>query len=81
MLYKHAADMSPKTVLVLLVTAAFIVGVSARTLTEADLTSQRTEGRELSSETMEHQRILAELEEVHQLRERMLQEGKPWTVS
>lgn len=24
---------------------------------------------------MEHQRILAELEEVHQLRERMLQEG------
>lgn len=25
---------------------------------------------------IEHQRILAELEEVHQLRERMLQEGK-----
>ena len=28
------------------------------------------------AETGEHQRILAELEEVHQLRERMLQEGK-----
>ena len=26
---------------------------------------------------VEHQRILAELEEVHQLRERMLQEGEP----
>ena len=28
------------------------------------------------AEASEHQRILAELEEVHQLRERMLQEGK-----
>lgn len=28
------------------------------------------------AEAEEHQRILAELEEVHQLRERMLQEGK-----
>lgn len=28
------------------------------------------------SEAHEHQRILAELEEVHQLRERMLQQGK-----
>ena len=27
-------------------------------------------------QAMEHQRILAELEEVHQLRERMLQQGK-----
>lgn len=34
-----------------------------------------TEGRELV-EAEEHQRILAELEEVHQLRERMLQEGR-----
>ena len=34
-----------------------------------------TEGRELV-EAEEHQRILAELEEVHQLRERMLQTGK-----
>lgn len=33
-----------------------------------------TEGRELV-EAEEHQRILAELEEVHQLRERMLQAG------
>lgn len=29
------------------------------------------------AETEEHQRILSELEEVHQLRERMLQEGRP----
>ncbi len=33
------------------------------------------EGRELS-EAEEHQRILSELEEVHQLCERMLQQGK-----
>ena len=33
------------------------------------------EGRELV-EAEQHQRILAELEEVHQLRERMLQQGK-----
>ena len=69
-----------KAAIALLLTAALIVGGSARTLTNADLTAQRTEGRELSTETMEHQRILAELEEVHQLRERMLQEGKPSTV-
>ena len=31
-------------------------------------------------EAEEHQRILAELEEVHQLRERMLQEGKQESV-
>lgn len=31
--------------------------------------------REVSNEAAERQRILAELEEVHQLRERMLQEG------
>ena len=34
-----------------------------------------TEGRDMA-ELEEHQRILAELEEVHQLRERMLQQGK-----
>lgn len=39
-------------------------------------------GRELhnsdatNGDAMEHQRILEELEEVHQLRERMLQEGE-----
>lgn len=33
------------------------------------------EGAQLT-DASEHQRILAELEEVHQLRERMLQEGK-----
>lgn len=34
-----------------------------------------SEGAHLA-DASEHQRILAELEEVHQLRERMLQEGK-----
>lgn len=38
-----------------------------------------TEGSTLA-EAQEHQRILAELEEVHALRERMLQEGKPHLV-
>lgn len=36
---------------------------------------------ETSDETaVEHQRILAELEEVHQLRERMLQEGEQYLL-
>lgn len=55
---------------------ALVVGGSARILTaETGSTSQRSESRELSEENVERQRILAELEEVHQLRERMLQEG------
>ena len=66
-----------KTVLVVLLATALIVGGSARVLTaETTSVSQRAEGRALSEETVERQRILAELEELHQLRERMLQEGK-----
>ncbi len=53
------------------------IGVASHRLLEAHPDTQATEleGRELS-EAEEHQRILSELEEVHQLRERMLQEGK-----
>ena len=44
------------------------------------LSERSAEDRQLSEVSQgtaaEHQRILAELEEVHQLRERMLQEGK-----
>ena len=52
---------------VLFLAALMVVGVCAepRNL----LTRQ-------GAETGEHQRILAELEEVHRLRERMLQEGR-----
>ena len=76
--------MARKTGLIVLLAMAFIVGASSRVLTaDADLTSQQTAGRQLSDETKEHQRILAELETVHQLRERMLQEGKlqVWCMS
>ncbi len=62
--------MKSRSIAVLLV-AMMIIGAVAdpRTLLEAG-----SEDVELSVAT-EHQRILAELEEVHQLRERMLQEG------
>lgn len=69
--------MARKTGIVILLAMAFIIGASSRLLTaDTELTSQQTAGRQLSDETKEHQRILAELETVHQLRERMLQEGK-----
>ena len=44
-----------------------LVGATARSLKAMN-----------SHDAVDHQRILAELEEVHQLRERMLQEGQ-WT--
>lgn len=56
------------------VTAIFLLLVS---ITLAGAQSRKTLGT-VDTDTiqaMEHQRILAELEEVHQLRERMLQEG------
>lgn len=69
--------MSRGVSLILLLALAFVVSASSRTLTaETDLTSQTREGRELSDDAAEHQRVLAELEQVHQLRERMLQEGR-----
>ena len=64
------------TRVILLLATLFIAGVASRGLSaETGLTLQRTAGRELSEDAVERQRILAELEEVHQLRERMLQEG------
>ena len=52
--------------LLIILLSALIVSAASRTL--LDGTSQ-------ASEAEQHQRILAELEEVHQLRERMLQQG------
>lgn len=63
----------------LLLVAVMIVGAASHRplVEEADFRPQRSllDVRDVSAETTEHQRILAELEEVHQLRERMLQEG------
>lgn len=55
-----------------LLAAMLVAGALAepRNLLEAG-----ADGADLSAAN-EHQRILAELEEVHQLRERMLQQGK-----
>ncbi len=59
--------MSMAAIAVLLVSVMFIGAQSRKTLGTVDVAT---------IEAMEHQRILAELEEVHQLRERMLQQGK-----
>ncbi len=50
--------------LAVLVLSVLLVSVASRQLQDIDADS-----------ALEHQRILAELEEVHQLRERMLQQG------
>ena len=63
-------------VLVLLLIAALIGSVTSHRHLRTETGSQRLAGRELSEDAIERQRILAELEEVHQLRERMLQEGE-----
>ncbi|KAA6424935.1 MAG: hypothetical protein FRX49_05109 [Trebouxia sp. A1-2] len=57
---------------VLLVSVMFIGAQSRKTLGTVDVAA---------IEAMEHQRILAELEEVHQLRERMLQQAATYTSS
>ena len=59
--------MSVAAIAVLFVSVMFIGAQSRKTLGTVDVAT---------IEAMEHQRILAELEEVHQLRERMLQQGK-----
>ena len=61
------------TKMAMLFLSMIFVGAAAHRLLEA--TSHKTE---VVDQAAEHQRILAELEEVHQLRERMLQEGKSW---
>ncbi len=64
-----ACTMKSTTISVLLL-SILAVGVAPRQLLDADVDA-----------ALEHQRILAELEEVHQLRERMLQQGKAFCVS
>ena len=61
----------------LLLMSYCIVGAASHRLLRAenDLAAQHLAGRELSEEGAARQRIFAELEQVHQLRERMLQEG------
>ncbi len=56
----------------------YVVGAASHRLlrSETGPAAQQLEGRELSEEAAARQRILAELEQVHQLRERMLQAGK-----
>ena len=65
-----------------LLATLLIVGAASHRLRlgnelETDVAPHRSllDKREVSNEAVERQRILAELEEVHQLRERMLQEG------
>ena len=55
--------------LLIILLSALTVSAASRTL--LDGISQASE----ADQAEEHQRILAELEEVHQLRERMLQQG------
>ena len=63
--------------IVALMLAALLVGGTSATPRRALLAA---EDRELVA-AEEHARLLAELEEIHQLRERMLQEGKPCTYA
>ena len=66
--------------LALLLIVTLIAGATSREMSgklEASLSAHRSllNSKEVATEAIERQRILAELEEVHQLRERMLQEG------
>ena len=66
--------------LALLLIVTLIAGATSREMSgelEASLFAHRSllNSKEVATEAIERQRILAELEEVHQLRERMLQEG------
>ena len=61
------------------IASMLVLGVAShRTLDAYGLPAQRSllTNQQFSEEAVEQQRILAELEEVHQLRERMLQEGE-----
>jgi hypothetical protein len=64
------------SLLLLLLTCCLAGAACSRQLRGDTLAAQHVEGRQLSEEAHEQQRILAELEHVHQLRERMLQAGK-----
>lgn len=65
----HSQKMRPNH-LMLLFLSVLVVSATSRALLSGS--SQDLKG----AQEEEHQRILAELEEVHQLRERMLQQGK-----
>ena len=56
----------------LLVLSMLVAGAAAHRLLAANSAKAAS-----LADAAEHQRILSELEEVHQLRERMLQEGEP----
>lgn len=58
-----------------LLTAAVLAVLVLSACVSAD-GSRTVLGSDLTGDTVEHQRILEELEQVHQLRERMLQEGE-----
>ena len=67
-----------RTQVLVLLAAVMIIGAASHRVLPADTNpAQRSllNLHELSAESTERQRILEELEEVHQLRERMLQEG------
>ncbi|DBA68864.1 TPA: hypothetical protein ACH3X2_013344 [Trebouxia sp. C0005] len=61
--------------LLILLLSALVVSAASRALLNG--VSQASEG----DQEEQHQRILAELEEVHQLRERMLQQAATYTSS
>ena len=67
----HVQAAMNRTNMAMLFLSMIVLGATAHRLLEA--TSQKTGDLQ---EAEEHQRILAELEEVHTLRERMLQQGK-----
>ena len=59
-----------------LLLATAIVCTESHRLLSAESQSAGRKLAETDDNALEHQRILAELEEVHQLRERMLQQGE-----
>ena len=59
------------------IASMLVLGVAShRTLSGVPAQRSLLTNQQIFEEAVEQQRILAELEEVHQLRERMLQEGK-----
>ncbi|KAL0042936.1 hypothetical protein WJX79_004349 [Trebouxia sp. C0005] len=70
------------SLLLLLLACCLAAGSCSRQLRgDSDLVAQHVEDRQLSEEAHEHQRILAELEQVHQLRERMLQVASTYAAA
>ena len=57
-------------------TAVILTALLLAVVTSAAPGRKLLSANSVTAEQMEHQRILAELEEVHQLRERMLQQGQ-----